>query len=221
MTDIEHDPDEATREVATVELHGHEATAVVLRREYAHRAEEVWRALADVERLSRWFAPVEGDLSVGGRFQVQGNAGGEVLDCDAPRLARVTWELGEQPEGRPRDEVALRLTPTEADGTILELVHTAIVDPEFWARFGPGATGVGWDLAFLGLELHLAAGGEGRGVDAEAFAASDEGAEIIERASAAWARAAIEFGTRPEDAVAAGGRTTAFYTGRPDPDAAE
>src|SRR3546814_8563628 len=40
-------------------------------------------------------------------------------------------------------------------GTRLELVHESPVDPEFAAMYGPGAVGVGWDLALMGLGLHL------------------------------------------------------------------
>jgi hypothetical protein len=42
-----------------------------------------------------------------------------------------------------------------AEGTgSRELGHTAVVDAERWAEFGPSAVGVGWDLALLGLSLH-------------------------------------------------------------------
>ena len=30
-------------------------------------------------------------------------------------------------------------------------------DP-FWSRYGPGATGTGWELGFLGLTSYLASG---------------------------------------------------------------
>ena len=32
------------------------------------------------ERIPRWFLPVSGDLRLGGRYQLEGNAGGEVLE---------------------------------------------------------------------------------------------------------------------------------------------
>ncbi|GAB2911484.1 hypothetical protein [Streptomyces mayteni] len=37
---------------------------------------------------------------------------------------------------------------------ILEREHAAVVDPEFWERYGPGASGVGWDGGLLGLAEH-------------------------------------------------------------------
>ena len=72
------------------------ARALVAERHYAASPEEVWAVLTDPERLPRWFLPVEGDLTVGGRYQLVGNAGGVVERCDPPRSFAVTWEYGEQ-----------------------------------------------------------------------------------------------------------------------------
>ena len=57
---------------------------VVASRTYATDVDDLWTAITDPERIPRWFAPVSGDLRLGGRFQVEGNAGGEVLACEAP-----------------------------------------------------------------------------------------------------------------------------------------
>ena len=40
--------------------------------------------------------PVSGDLRLGGRFQLQGNAGGGITRCAPPRHLAVTWEFGGQ-----------------------------------------------------------------------------------------------------------------------------
>jgi uncharacterized protein YndB with AHSA1/START domain len=45
-------------------------------------------------RISRWFLPISGDLRLCGRFQLEGNAGGEITDCEPPRRLAVTWEFG-------------------------------------------------------------------------------------------------------------------------------
>lgn len=98
-------------------------------------------------------------------------------------------------------------------GTRLELDHVAHVDDELWEQFGPGATGVGWDMALMGLALHLATG---EAVDPEqsaAWMASDEGRQFVARSSTKWSEASIAAGTDPDGAHAAAGRTTAFYTG--------
>jgi uncharacterized protein YndB with AHSA1/START domain len=51
---------------------------VMISRTYDADAKDVWDALTNPERLPRWFYPVSGDLRVGGTFQLEGNAGGEI-----------------------------------------------------------------------------------------------------------------------------------------------
>ncbi len=40
----------------------------------------------------------------------------------------------------------------------IHLEHIAHVEGDLWDRFGPGAVGVGWDLALMGLARYLASG---------------------------------------------------------------
>lgn len=127
---------------------------VVVRRAFPAPIEDVWDACSTAERINRWLMPVTGDLRLGGKYQLEGNAGGEILSCEPPRLLRVTWVMGEG----PASEVEVRLSPGDGRETVLELAHTAVVDRRFWARYGPGAVGVGWDLALLGLFLYLSTG---------------------------------------------------------------
>ncbi|HSK97019.1 MAG TPA: hypothetical protein VK891_10420, partial [Euzebyales bacterium] len=102
----------------------------------------------------------------------------------------------------------------ETDGrTRFELEHTAHVDDERWAEFGPGAAGVGWDLGLLGLDLHLSSG---EPVDQEwraAWETSDEAREFMTQSSQQWRDASIAAGEEPVRAQDAADRTTAFYTG--------
>ena len=56
--------------------------------------EDLWDALTSKERLPRWFAQVDGDLQLGGRFQVKGNAGGTITACAPPKSFSATWEFG-------------------------------------------------------------------------------------------------------------------------------
>ena len=53
-----------------------ENAAVVLRRTYPAAVADVWDALTSPERIARWFLPVTGDLHLGGKYQLEGNAGG-------------------------------------------------------------------------------------------------------------------------------------------------
>lgn len=170
--------------------------------------EDLWEACTQADRLKRWFAPVSGDLRLGGRYQVEGNASGEVLTCEPPRSFEVTWELGGE-----STQLAVRLAP-EGDGArlTLEHQHTGEAGSEFWAQFGPGATGVGWDLALLGLSLHLVTG-EDRPEDPTAFLQTAGAREYISAVSDRWGEASVLAGTPEEDATAAAKRTTAFYLG--------
>ena len=72
---------------------------VVVRRAFPAPIEDVWDACTTAERIGRWLMPVSGDLRLGGKYQLEGNAGGEILSCEPPRLLRVTWVMG---EGRRR-----------------------------------------------------------------------------------------------------------------------
>src|SRR3954454_16998984 len=116
---------------------------VELRRSYDAPADDVWDACTNPERIPRWFLPVSGDLRVGGRFQLEGNAGGEITECEPPRRLALTWEFGGQ-----TSLVTLDLAPNEGGATELLLCH-AVDDDDHWATYGPGAVGVGWDLTLL------------------------------------------------------------------------
>jgi uncharacterized protein YndB with AHSA1/START domain len=173
--------------------------------------DEVWDALTNAERIPRWLLPVSGDLRLAGRYQFQGNAGGEITACDPPRMFAVTWEMHGQASW-----LTVRLSP--AGGvTDLELEHVAHVDDAFWDQFGPGAVGVGWDLALMGLAEHLTGKPAVVPANAEAWSMSDEGKAYAGGASSAWAEASIAAGTPADAAHAAAARTTAFYTGAPPP----
>jgi uncharacterized protein YndB with AHSA1/START domain len=186
-----------------------EGRTVTLSRRYDAAIADVWDAITDPERISRWFLPVSGDLRLGGRYQLEGNAGGEIMKCEPPELLKVTWIFG--PDADPNSsEVEVRLTATGDESTDLELVHTAIVPDEMWSQFGPGAVGVGWDGGLFGLGLHL----QGRVMTAEereAWPASDEGRQFNTGSSQAWGAAYQAAGATAEEAAAAVENTTKFY----------
>jgi uncharacterized protein YndB with AHSA1/START domain len=185
---------------------------VVLRRRYRADIDDVWDAVTNAERISRWFLPISGDLHVGGKYQFEGNAGGEILECEPPRLVRATWAYG---EGDP-SEVAVTLSSTDEDETELELVHTAVVDPEFWSRFGPGAVGVGWDLGLIGLAQHLG-GGDIDETRRQALALSPAIRDFMARSSTAWGAALQATGVAADEVATAVENTTQFYAPDPPP----
>jgi uncharacterized protein YndB with AHSA1/START domain len=169
-----------------------ERVSVLLRRSYDSAAQDVWDAVTDPDRIKRWLMPISGDLRVGGSFQLEGNAGGEILACEPPRLLRVTF-------GDPNSIVELRLT-AQADGdTVLELEHTVPIEI---AQSGAGAlwVGPGWDGALLGLGLFLR--GEAVG-DPVAAANSPEARAFSKESVHAWAAVVEDSGTATAEQLAA------------------
>jgi uncharacterized protein YndB with AHSA1/START domain len=192
------------RRLSTVTRDGEELRLLTVERTYDAAPDEVWDALTTAERITRWMMPVTGDLEVGGRFQLEGNAGGEVLDCVRPERLAITWEYGGMVSW-----VDVSLRPTDA-GTLLQLDHTAPVDPGMWEQFGPGAVGIGWELGLMGLAEHLA---DPTIVPRELV--GDLG-DYTRASSEAWGEASIAAGTDPEQARAAAERCTAAYTAPPE-----
>ncbi len=165
----------------------------------------MWDALTDADRIPRWFLPISGDLRLGGRYQLEGNAGGTITTCEPPEHLAVTWEFG-----GGTTWVDVRLTAGADPGsTVLRLEHIAPVDGlDQWDEFGPGAVGVGWDLTLWGLATHLVTG---EPVTPEL--GDPTALEMMRHSSDAWGRAAIAAGAPVDVAEAAAARTTAAYTG--------
>ncbi len=194
------------RSVSFLDRDGRPASAVTLSRSYATAVENLWDAVTNSERIPRWFTGISGELALGGRYQLEGNAGGVITACEALSHYELTWEFAGDVSW-----VAVRLTGVGADGIRLALTHTALLSPH-WDAYGPGAVGVGWEMGFLGLAFHVARPHEPK-PDEMAFATSPDGKAFITGSSEGWAHAAIAAGTNPEIAGAAAKRTTAFYTG--------
>ncbi|MGB2555488.1 SRPBCC family protein [Cellulosimicrobium cellulans] len=208
MKDFIAELEAARRTVGTGDLPAGAARVITLERTYPADVEDVWDAVTDPERIPRWFLPVTGDLRVGGTYQVEGNAGGEIRACEAPRLLRLTWVMG-PPTPKDSSVVEVRLAPAPDGGTTLTLEHTAVVPPEMWDQFGPGAVGVGWDGALLGLGLHLDGGAT---LDPEAVLGSPELRAFNVASSEAWGAAlAAADGLDADDVAARVAATTAFY----------
>ncbi|MFI6476699.1 SRPBCC domain-containing protein [Nonomuraea sp. NPDC050663] len=201
MIDIVNQINATTREIGEHPVAEGAGRSLVLRRTYDAAIDDVWDACTDPERLSRWLAPVEGDLRLGGAFQLKDNAGGKILRCEEPRLLKVTWSLGEGMD----TEVELRLTPGEGESTDLELVHSspAVIVDEMVRAYGPGGTigiGGGWDLTLLGLDLHLT----GADFDPATWEDSAEAREFATRSCHAWGAAVqAAWGVSDEDVAAA------------------
>jgi uncharacterized protein YndB with AHSA1/START domain len=177
------------------------SVSVTVSRAYEAAADDVWDALTNPERLPRWFYPISGELTVGGTFQLEGNAGGDILRCDRPSAIQVTF-------GGPESVVDVRLVE-EGGTTTVELVHTV---PLAMAGSGAGAlfVGPGWDGALLGLGLHLR--GEAVG-DPLAAANSPAVIEFNQGSITRWTDAVESSGTAtPEETAGAREVAIAQYT---------
>jgi uncharacterized protein YndB with AHSA1/START domain len=200
-----------TRVVRNLERDGKPAKAVVASFVYDTDAADLWDALTSKKRLPRWFAPVSGDLKLGGKYQVQGNASGTITECVPNKKIAATWEFG---GGVTWITVTLRPKDT---GTELELEHVAHEDPRF-AQFGPGAVGVGWDLGFLGMARHLENPAAARPPEGdESWYMSDEAKTFIRGSSDAWGEASIKSGIERTAALEAAENTRKFFTGEMPP----
>ncbi|MGP4109952.1 SRPBCC family protein [Streptomyces sp. 4N509B] len=204
------------REVGRRALQAGEARVVTLSQPYEAPVEDVWDACTNPERIPRWFLPVSGELRLGGRYQLEGNAGGTVESCDPPHGFAATWEFDDNVSG-----IALRLGPAELAGgragTLLRLEHVGPDDDAHWSQFGPGAVGVGWDLTLMGLALHLSS--PARAVDPEESAAwlsSDDGVRFVALSSELWCDANVAAGEDQATAQAMADRTTVAYTAPPE-----
>ena len=181
------------RSVSSLDRDGLPAGAVTLSRSYATTVEDLWDAVTNGERIPRWFLPISGELELRGRYQLEGNAGGVITACKRPSRFALTWEFGEDTSW-----VEVRFSDDGVRRARLTLTHTAHLS-EHWGEYGPGAVGVGWELALMGLAIHLTQPTEPM-PDEAALATSPDGKAFIAGSSDGWARATAR-------------RTTAFYTG--------
>ena len=204
--DVESHLGAVERTVSSLERDGQPARAVTLARSFGTTVADLWDAVTNGERIPRWFLPVSGELELGGRYQLEGNAGGTITACEPLSHFALTWEFGGDVSW-----VEARVSDDGAGRARLTLTHTAHLS-EHWDTFGPGAAGVGWEMSLLGLAIHLLHPTEPM-PDEAAFATSPDGKAFITGSSEAWGQAAVAAGTDPDAARAAARRTTAFYTG--------
>lgn len=202
--------DAISRLVGTREIESGKARVSVSGQTFPTSVEDLWDAVTTAERIKQWFLPIAGELKVGERYQLEGHAGGEITDCEAPQRFAATWEYGDDVSW-----IELRITK-EAEWARLEFEHVAHVDDERWAEFGPGATGVGWDLCLLGLYDHVSGRPTLEPAEAAAWLGSADGKEFVTLSSERWRDASIADGTPAAEAEAAAARTTAAYTGAPE-----
>jgi uncharacterized protein YndB with AHSA1/START domain len=206
MFDVDPQISAVSRQVATTERDGREAKVVTISQAYDTDVDDLWEACTTPDRLARWFAPVSGDLRLGGRYRIEGNAEGTVQRCDPPKSFSLTWEFGGGVSW-----VEVHLSPEPGGGSRFELAHTAYVE-EHWTQYGPGAVGLGYDMSLAALALHLRTASVTNDQEHAGWWSSDEGARFLTAAGERWYEADVAGGTPAETARGAADRTVAAYT---------
>ena len=207
MLDISEQISAVRRVVGTRVLEAGEARTVTITRTYDVPVADLWDACTNPERIPRWFLPVSGELRLGGHYQLEGNASGTIERCDPPNSFAATWEYGGEVSW-----IELRLHAEGTETARFELEHISHADDTKWAEFGPGAVGIGWELAIWALAEHLASGERVDPAAAQAWMASADGRRFMTESSERWYEASVAAGTHPAAARAAADRTTAAYT---------
>ena len=199
------------RELAERTHNGKRVRVVAASRVFATSQEDLWDALTNKDRLPRWFAEVEGKLELGGKYKIKGNAKGKIIECTPPETFELTWVMFFNTSW-----VTVRLAP-EDTGTRLTLEHIMTkgrLAEGHWRKYGPGATGVGWDIGFLSLDQHIETGGGQIDQKAqEAWMATDEGKAFLRTCAAAWGEAHIKGGEAADVATEMAENTAKFYSG--------
>lgn len=198
------------REVGEGERNGRPTHIVRASRTYPTSPDDLWSALTQKERVCRWFGEVSGDLMPGGRFSIKGNADGDITDCEPPKSLALTWEFGGTTSW-------VRATIEDAKGgALLTLEHELPTDEKsetHWDQYGPGATGVGWEMALLGLDAYLSSDGQSLLDAGAAWAGSEPGKATLRTWAKAWGESHVQAGAPAHIATDMAERTAGFYTG--------
>jgi uncharacterized protein YndB with AHSA1/START domain len=213
MIDVTHQINAVARRVEGRTLEAGEARAVVVSRTYDATVEELWDAVTDPDRIPRWFLPVSGDLELGGRYQLEGNAGGTITECDPPHRFAATWEMGDAVTW-----IEVRVSDAGDGQARFELEHLAVIE-DHWTQFGPGAVGIGWDQGLIGLTLHLDGAERVDPAEFLSWSISADGLDFARRAGESWYEADLAGGSDPTDARRRADNTITAYTTLPDPGA--
>ena len=190
---------------------GKSVRVVAASRVFATTQHDLWDALTNKERLPRWFGPIDGLLQPGGHYKIEGNAKGKITHCDPPDAFDLTWVVFFNTSW-----VQVRLSP-EGSGTRLSLEHLmrkGFMSEKHWKKYGPGATGVGWDIGFWSLGQHIETPDAAvQPKEQEAWFSGEAGKSFLRECATAWGHSHFESGETQANAETAAERTAIFYAG--------
>ena len=205
--DVEHQINAVERKLGSRIIDAKQAHVVTISQSYDTDPDDLWDAVTNIERIPRWLMPITGDLTVGGTYQLEGQAGGTVLTCDPPKNFTATWEFG---GGVSWIDVSVGAEGPDRARLVIE--HIAHVD-DHWNQFGPGAVGIGWDSMVLGLAIHLSTGAAVDPSFGAQWIVTDDGRRFLTLSGEQWRVANVEFGTDPSAAGEMAQRCLAAYLG--------
>ena len=167
------------------------------------------------QRIGRWFLPAERrPAASAGTISLRATPAGRSSPANGrpPAAPDVGGRRGRQ----SRRRLGSRAAASCPTGTTRRPWSRSSTPPSSRRRcgdmFGPGAVGIGWEMGFLGLALHLRGGSVG---DPIAWQLSDEGRAYATRSSEAWGARHVASGADPEAAATAVANSTAFYAPPP------
>ena len=207
--DVDHQINAVKRTLGTRTIDTGSAHVITISQSYDTDQEDLWDAVTNIERIPRWFLPISGDLTVGGAYQLEGQAGGTILTCVPPKNFTATWEYGGNVSW-----VDVSVSSDGPDRARLVLEHITDVDDAIWREFGPGGVGMGWDSMLLGLALHLATGESVDPSFGQQWLGTEDGRRFLALSGEQWYAANVALGVDPVAARAQADRCLKAYLGK-------
>jgi len=206
--DVDHQINAVKRTLGTRTIDTGEAHVITISQSYDTDQDDLWDAVTNIERIPRWFLPISGDLTVGGAYQLEGQAGGTILTCDPPKNFTATWEYGGNVSW-----IEVSVSSDGPDRARLVLEHITDVDDAIWREFGPGGVGMGWDSMLLGLALHLATGESVDPSFGQQWLGTEDGRRFLALSGEQWYAANVALGVDRAAARALADRCLKAYLG--------
>jgi uncharacterized protein YndB with AHSA1/START domain len=134
--------------------------AVRIEDRYHTDIDDLWSAITDPGRITRWYGRVEGELRPGGQFRLyvddaDSDHAGRVEECDPPRRLRVTTRETDESYQRgkgvpPYDEIIEATLTADGDQTVL------VIEVRGMPLDAVAYYGAGWQIHAENLAAYLA-----------------------------------------------------------------
>ena len=122
--------------------------------------DDLWSAITDPGRITRWYGRVEGELRPGGQFRLyvddaDSDHAGRVEECEPPRRLRVTTRETDESYQRgkgvpPYDEILEATLTADGDQTVL------VIEVRGMPLDAVAYYGAGWQIHAENLAAYLA-----------------------------------------------------------------